>query len=76
MVKTLSNVTMPGGETIDGVDLSAHAADITTRHLPAQAGMAGKVLQSDGSAASWQTPGGASDPPVDAVKYAIFRGGL
>ena len=58
MVKTYANITMAGAEAVDGVDLSAHAADITTKHLPAQAGNAGKVLSTDGSTASWAAPAG------------------
>lgn len=39
--------------TVDGIDISAHAADVTTLHLPSQATHSGKFLTTNGSVASW-----------------------
>ncbi len=44
-------------DTVDTVqtNLGNHIANITTVHLPSQAGNSGKYLKTDGSVASWQT---------------------
>lgn len=73
MPEILTNVTFPGSQTVDGVDISAHVADVTTLHLPSQASQSGKFLTTNGSVASWATititgdvvgPSGATDNAI------------
>lgn len=64
----VGNIAITG--TVDGVDISTHAADVTTKHLPSQPGNSGKYLTTDGSSASW---GIVTD--TNAIIWAIIFGG-
>ncbi len=55
-MKNLSGMELVAGAQVDGVDISAHDAEVTTKHLPTQAAAAGKLLTSNGSVASWLAP--------------------
>lgn len=84
-VKTGSSPTFAGGTingnlavtgNVDGVDVSAHAAEVTTKHLPSQASQAGKFLKTDGSVAAWDsvpTPDVAFNPLFNTVASATVR---
>ena len=53
--------------TVDGIDISAHAANITTIHLADQSGHTGQFLKSNGTTADWAV--------VDLSAYLPLAGG-
>lgn len=77
-ISNLGNLSFSGASTVDGVDISAHVANVTTAHLPIQTSSSGNSLYTDGSTASWVKPI-LSRMGIDASKdwsgYAISNVG-